>query len=143
MNTVVHKLNIRFSEHMHNSCRMVKFTVSVQFVFSWCFVFIKACMNASAIKHKITVIPVKFSQGKKKKRRFFCCFVFILFLLLFLKLCPRVALCVSVCSLFGFQRSAFIFRSLGGRLSSSLPPAERRGLCMGTGVGGVVVGVLR
>lgn len=33
------------------------------------------------------------------------------------------------------QRSAFIFRSLGGKLSSILLEPESNGLCMGTGVG--------
>lgn len=53
---------------MHNSGRMIKFALSMKFVFSRCFFFFgcvyKACMNAPAMRtqKKITVIPVNCQQ---------------------------------------------------------------------------------
>lgn len=82
-------------------------------------------MNVSAMK-QITVIPVKvmFQEEKKVVSE------------------PRPSRgwgsaggCCRGSVPCRFQRSAFIFRSFGGRLSSGLPPPDSSGLCMGTGAG--------
>lgn len=65
----MHTLNNGFSVYMHNSCKMIKFPLSMRFVVSCCFMCNKACVNVSSMKHKkITVIPVKVISQEKNKQ---------------------------------------------------------------------------